>query len=435
MVLPAGPAGAGPPAPAPGAFDPWAGMDRNGRIPAVEKPADLGHPERWRYIPEGRIKPGNLFQRFMVSSFILPLVFHDTDVGTGGGVAITDIDFRQQRRREFAGIFLTYTSEGQQDYSFIWRRWLHHREREGGGIFQEERTSVLASAGYEKTLTRRFYGLGSGSDEDDETSYTDEMFHVEVGLEASLPDPDSNWVARFDLRGDFHELSEGEVGGEPSTEDVFPGLFDDAEHADLGWLRVGLRYDTRDSQRNPYRGWWAGALAEGALVQTGGDVGARFTFEGGKIFPLPGLFHSGGGPDEENPPTDVLALALEGQLSSGDLPFFARPTLGGGSTLRGYVAGRFRGDASWTGMAEYRFWVLPRGFPIMGPIRVERLGLAFFYEAGAVAGHAKALGSAEVRHVGGVSLRIMLERAAPFRVDVGFSEEDVEVTARFGLSF
>ena len=426
-----------PPAAAPGpdAFDPWAGMDRDGRIPAVEKPADFAHPERWRYIPEGRLKPGNLLQRFLVSSFIVPIFFHDADVGTGGGVAITDIDFRQQRRREFAGIFLTYTTEGQQDYTISWRRWIHQREREGGGVFQEERSFWRASAGYEKTLTRRFYGLDD-SDEGDETSYTDEMFHLQAGIEASLPDPGSNWVGRFGLRGEFHELSDGHVGGKPDTGNVFPGLFDDAEHAKLGWVRAGLRYDTRDSRRNPYRGWHVGVRAEGALLQTHGDLGGRFTFEAGKYVALPGLFHAGGGPDEEDPPTDVLALGFESQLAAGELPFFARPSLGGSSTLRGYLAGRFRGDATWTGMAEYRFWVLPRGFPIWRAVRVERLGLALFYEAGAVASDVPDFfGKATVRHVGGVGLRLMLERAAPFRVDVGFSEEDVHVTARFGLSF
>ena len=78
-------------------------MDRDGRIPAVEKP--VKHPERWRYIPEGRIKPGNVFERFLISSFIAPFIFRDTDVGFGGGLALTDIDFREQRRREFLGLF------------------------------------------------------------------------------------------------------------------------------------------------------------------------------------------------------------------------------------------------------------------------------------------------------------------------------------------
>ena len=95
------------------AFDPWQGIEKNGRIPKVDKPQDLTNPERWRYIPEGRLKPGNVFQRFLVTSFIAPFFFRDSDVGFGGGIAITDLDFRQQRRREFAGLFLSYTVEGQ----------------------------------------------------------------------------------------------------------------------------------------------------------------------------------------------------------------------------------------------------------------------------------------------------------------------------------
>src|SRR6185295_9198775 len=67
--------------------DPWQGMDHDGRIPAVEKP--VAHPERWRYIPEGRIKPGNVLQRFLISSFIAPFFFRDSDVGIGGGIALT----------------------------------------------------------------------------------------------------------------------------------------------------------------------------------------------------------------------------------------------------------------------------------------------------------------------------------------------------------
>ena len=66
--------------------DPYQGMDKSGRIPAVEKPADLPNPERWRYIPEGRLKPGNFFQRFLASSFLIPFVFRNADTGVGGGL-------------------------------------------------------------------------------------------------------------------------------------------------------------------------------------------------------------------------------------------------------------------------------------------------------------------------------------------------------------
>ena len=149
-------------------------MDPSGRIPKVPLPEDLPNPERWRYIPEGRIMPGNIFQRLFVSSFVSPQFFFREDVGFGGGIAITDIDFREQRRREFLGAFLTYTTEGQERYRLVWRRWLHHREIPEGGVAVEERSFVAASGGYQRTLTRRFFGLGPDTPERAESSFTDE---------------------------------------------------------------------------------------------------------------------------------------------------------------------------------------------------------------------------------------------------------------------
>ena len=95
-------------------YDPLRGLEPSGRIPKVPLPVDLPAPERWRYVPEGRLKPGNVFERFLVSSFVSPQFFFEEDVGAGGGIALIDIDFRNQRRQEFLGAFFTYTTEGQQ---------------------------------------------------------------------------------------------------------------------------------------------------------------------------------------------------------------------------------------------------------------------------------------------------------------------------------
>lgn len=418
-------------------FNPQQGMDANGRIPAVELPKDLKNPQRWRYIPEGRLKPGNVFQRFLVSSVIAPFVFHDGDVGTGFGVTAVDIDFREQRRRELAGLFVSYTTEGQQNYAFFWRHWLHHIELPHGGVLQEERSFLRASGGYTRTLTRRFFGLGPGTDKGDETSYRDEGVFFDLGFDHSLPDPGDPLVVSAGLRAETHHLGSGFVRGRPDTKDVFPALFDAADPSELGWIQGGIRWDTRDSQKNPYRGWSLGTQLDAAVVQRHGDVGTVWSLDGTRIFRLPPLLHNGGDAHEADPPTDVLALALQGQLASGDLPFYALPTLGGSNTLRGFIAGRFRDRAAWTGAAEYRFWILPRGFPVpfTSAIRVERFGAALFYEVGAVGSNETSIFRSRVRQDGGVGLRVTLERAAPFRVDLGFSEDGINVTARFGLPF
>jgi hypothetical protein len=410
-------------------------MDRDGRIPMIDKSDYVDRPERWRYVPEGRIKPGNILQRFLVSSFIVPIVFSNSDVGTGFGLALTDIDFRRQRRREFLGGFFSYTTEGQQSYVLRWRRWLKHMDVPGGGVLQEERSFLRAGGGYRKTLTRRFFGIGPSTQERQETSYTDEVVFLDIGLSRSLEGALDDVVLELGLIGEGHRLDDGHVGGEPNTEDLFPELFRDADRSLLGWLNGGLRWDTRDSQRNAYRGTALGVKLDAALGQTDGQVGAIYTLFADQIFPVWPIFHDGGTEDEEHPPTDSLAFHLENRWSSGDLPFFARPTLGGSRLLRGFIEGRWRDDAAWAAVVEYRFWVIPRGFTVWRHIRVERLGLAGFYEVGAVAGDGFGIFRERVRQSYGVSARATVERAALFRADFGFSEEGFNFSAGFGLPF
>ena len=119
----------------------------------------------------------------------------------------------------------------------------------------------------------------------------------------------------------------------------------------------------------------------------------------------------------------------------GDLPFYDLPSLGGASTLRGYIANRFTDNSAWHAVAEYRFWVIPRGVRLTRTIRIERFGLAVFGELGTVASSLGDLPEARVHASYGVGLRISLERLAVFRVDVGFSDEGTNLTVAFGLPF
>jgi hypothetical protein len=416
-------------------YDPLLGMDESGRIPKVPLPEDLPEPARWRYIPEGRIMPGNIVQRLLVSSFVSPQFFFREDVGFGGGIAITDIDFREQRRREFLGAFLTYTTEGQERYRLIWRRWLHHREVPGGGVVVEERSFLAAAGGYQRTLTRRFFGLGPDTREGAESSFTDEVVDAGLRADLALPGPGGDWIATAGLRGEHHNLARGHVSGVPSTDDAFAGLFADADGRSAAYVTAGLRYDTRDSQAQPYSGWRVGVVVDAAPWQSVGSLGAVVTGYGSIVFRVPPLFHSGGDPGEENPPTDTIALGFQVDTTVGDLAFYDLPSLGGGSTLRGYIANRFTDDSAWHASAEYRFWVIPRGFRLTRTIRVERVGLALFGDLGTVAPSLGDLPSATVHASYGVGLRVALERVATFRVDLGFSDEGTNLTVAFGLSF
>ncbi len=379
--------------------------------------------------------PGNIFQRFAVTSAVAPFAFKSSDAGFGGGLAIADIDFRGSRRREFLGVFGSYSTEQQQSYGAVWRRRLHHLELPEGGVLIEERSAIRAFAGYARTRTRRFFGLGPGTKNSEETRYEDERVELELGITKAYPDPGDDLVLSAGIVAEFHQLGDG-LGSEDNTSDNFKDLFDEASGRDLGWIQLGARWDTRDSQTNPYRGWHVGGLAEGALVQSRFQVGARYTIDASKVFPLPGLFHGWGDAQapEENPATDTLFFGFRTQFISGDLPFFSLPSLGG-RTLRGFVRGRFRDDAAWLGTAEYRFWLLERGIGFTRVLRIERLGAALFYDAGTVGDHLIQQFGNKVEHSYGVSLIASLERALPVRANFGFSRDGANITFGFGLSF
>ncbi len=416
-------------------YDPLAGVDPNGRITRIELPDSVTNPERWRYIPEGRLKPGNILERFLVSTFILPVAFFEKDVGAGGGFALTDIDFLNSRRQDHVILKASYTTEGQQRYFAHWLRWLNHLEVPSGGIAFEERSFLSVIADYEKTLTRRFFGLGAGTQEADETSYADKVTQVEVAMEgtprASLP----NLVGRAGIRLENHEISAGFISSVPVTAADFPELFAEGQKDFSLWLETGLRLDGRDSPINPYKGGMVGVSAEFAPWRDGEAAAAILQLDGNYTFKVPPLFHNGGDPEEENPPTDVLALNSFMRWTYGDLPYYLRPSLGGRDTLRGYIGNRWTDDAAWHASAEYRFWFLPRGITFTNAIRIERLGGALFYEAGSVAKDVSALGGSEIHDSWGGSLRLGFERSTQFRLDVGFSDEGYAITLAHGLSF
>jgi len=410
-------------------------MDRDGRIPKVALPDDVPNPERWRYLPEGRIAEGSIVDRFLTSTFAVPLLFFEGDIGVGGGISLTDIDFRTQRRREFATTSFTYTTEGQQNYSMLWRRWLNHRDLPGGGVIQEERSFVQVSGGYRKTLTRRYFGEGPGTVEAGESSYTSEVAGIGVNVQKSLPNPGDNWVVAAGVRAESRNLNQGFVESLPNTSAAFPEQFADGDSLDRLLVQLSTRYDTRDSQQNPYSGWQVGAWVNGTPLMTDGRSGLVYGASGSLVVPVPNLLHDGGDANEENPPTDVIAVTAQIVDSNGDLPFWAKPTLGGRRRLRGYVENRWSDNAYWFAAAEYRFVTVPRGMAMNERVRFERFGAALFYELGAVGPDLESLDQSTVRDSYGFSFRVNLERAAIFRFDLGLSDEGSNFTATYGLSF
>ena len=93
------------------------------------------------------------------------------------------------------------------------------------------------------------------------------------------------------------------------------------------------------------------------------------------------------------------------------IPFFMLPSVGGGSTLRGYSSWRFRDQNSLVMQAEWR-------------IMVNRyIDLAVFYDTGKVAGRTKDLDFDDLKDDLGLGLRFHGPFATPLRVELATSRE------------
>ncbi len=411
-------------------------QDSDGRIPWRDAPAEVGERDRWRYLPPERIVPGGFFDRFGVTTFAFPIVFSEEAIGTGVGVGIVDTDFRAQDRAESAAAFASVTTEGQTEGVIAWRRALKRVRDPSGGVFLQEDNDVQVATGFRRTLTRRFYGLGPDTTPDDETSYTDQMVFAGATIEGGPLAPLPNLIARVGLRGEFHRLDDGRVQDVPSALNAFPTLTDEANDRGEAVSTVGLRWEARDSPANPYRG---GSLD--VAVEAWGDTGTVGTAAGTWALSLPSPFHDGGAADlaargrEENPPTDVLAVGVQVQQAGGDVPFYGLPSLGGSKTLRGYLADRFVDRAAWHASVEWRTWILPRGFNITKAVRIERVGLAPFWDVGTVAPRLGDLPKARLHHNPGLGFRFAFERAMVLRLDIARSAEQTGVNLDMGMAF
>lgn len=411
------------------------------RIPLGERPGWVDRPERWRYLPESRLLGGDPFGRFFVSSFMFPILTFEEATGAGLGAGAVDIEPFGNRRRYALGAFALRTTGGLESYRGFWQLYLAHHELPQGGVIYEERTAVSVDGGYQRNPVRRYYGPGGRGQPGDETSYTDETGELRLAWRGGVPRADGDVAAGASARMLHRNLAPGKQPGRPSTAEVHPGAAAAADGTDALWLGGSLRYDVRDSEANPYRGFTAALEVDAAPAASRGGEGGIATLSAVGAIGLPGAFHDGGAAEalargpEENPPTDVLALGGFVRAAWGDLPFPDLPALGGSRTLRGYIADRFTGEACWHATAEWRLWVLPRGVRFGRQAGLERIGLAPFADAGAVAEDPAGLRRAKVRRSLGVGLRAMLQRDVIFRLDVARSPEQLGVNFDFGYTF
>jgi hypothetical protein len=259
--------------------------------------------------------------------------------------------------------------------------------------------SVLG--GWREATEVGFYGIGNDTSDDNRTNY---LFQQPYGSALLTLFPTRRNLM---LRGGV-ELSrwsqEPGKGSAPSVETVYtadtlPGL-----GAEITYVHsqgtIGL--DWRTSPGYSRRGAYVGATLHD-YNDRDGDFGFRIAeYEG--IAHLPILRE-----------TWVLSFRARVQHASEkddqQIPFFMLPSLGGGSSLRGYSSWRFRDQNSLLLQGEWR-------------IIVNRyLDLAFFYDAGKVAARTSDLDLDDLKDDYGFGFRFHGPGVTALRIELARSRE------------
>jgi hypothetical protein len=116
-------------------------------------------------------------------------------------------------------------------------------------------------------------------------------------------------------------------------------------------------------------------------------------------------------------------VATSGTKDEQQVPFFMLPSVGGGSSLRGYSSWRFRDRSSMLLQAEWR--VIVNRF----------VDLAFFYDGGKVTAHTRDLSFDDLEHDYGIGIRFHGPLATPLRIDVAKGNEGLHIVWASSASF
>lgn len=226
--------------------------------------------------------------------------------------------------------------------------------------------------------TRSFYSLERN------------MFRIKADFQGNFGESGLGWVGGytfydFDIATvDYEKLElQPDIGGTLYDRYVAKGFIpaEDAKGGRLNYLKLGLKFDTRDQRAFPSKGMWTEAVIQTAPSFLNESPHTKFALIQRQYFSLMKDM--------------VLAYRLDYQstIGKGEVPFYAQPLLitsfltaasnqglGGAKTLRGILRNRVVGDAVVFGNFEFRYKFLK--FNLLN--QNFYLGTNVFFDAGMI---------------------------------------------------
>jgi hypothetical protein len=283
------------------------------------------------------------------------------------------------------------------------------------------RSDFHAGAYIVRDPTRRFFGLGSETEEDDETDY--EMRESSVSSDIGYRVLDDLRLAGTMRWRHVRRLKEGDIDDNDDTIDVYGDIQGVSEDTtDVLALGARLTLDLRDSAAIPSRGLLVDLLFEAADPNLFGDV--RFLrWRAQVVAHLPIIDDSW---------ISSFRFDYHQVSNTRDTPFWELPTLGGKDRLRGFGVGRYTQEAYLLLTIEQRIRVFETVLR-KNRVRVEAAG---FMDVGRVYGEGDALTDQDWSAVPGFGFRILLpDSNIVARADVGVGEDGSAIFLVLGYPF
>lgn len=240
-----------------------------------------------------------------------------------------------------------------------------------------------------------FYGIGPDSRLADEEEYVPRRFSADAAFRHVLGDPRLYAGIGYAFR--LTAIRATDPDGTLVSDE--PIGFDGGT---LTGPMLGLSWDSRDNQFFPH----SGTLVKADLELSHRGLGADFNRTIGTI-------DARGYLDVGVRANHILAGRAQAELSTGDVPFYALPTLGGSGNMRGMSSGRLRDVNAMSLELEYRT-------PLVG-----RFGFVTFAGLGDVFRRFSEIqASPRWTAGGGVRVRVDRDNRVNVRLDYGVSREE-----------
>lgn len=273
-------------------------------------------------------------------------------------------------------------------------------------IYLQNNSFFLTGNFLAERFPTKLWGIGPDTADELEEVYTPQRFLMELGMQKRLGQHLPLYLG-FKYRLESTRITEVEPGKLLDL-DLVAG----SNGGFLSGPGIIISYDDRDNIFYPTSGYYLQA----SLFWNDSFFGSDFDYLSFNLN-LRNYYEVGD--------NQILAIQALAETSSGNVPFYRLPRLGGDSLLRGFYNGRFRDMNLVAFQAEYRF-------PVW-----KRLGAVVFGAMGSLASRFAEISFDHLKYAAGFGLRfkIIPRENANLRVDFAFGPGTYGIYLKASESF